>query len=147
MTIEEKIKRFCIYQERSVAEVRTKLLSLCVNKDETEKYISQLLESNYVDDKRFTLQFIQGKMNTKGWGKYKIKMHLLQKGINETLIQESLAEINSENFQANSNRIIEKWKECNSLNKNTFPRFYRYLLSKGYTYNEVSKALQSIDPC
>lgn len=143
----EKMRKFCAYQERSALEVRQKLKLSQLSSSETDKIIDRLFEENFLNEERFTECYIRGKFRTKQWGKIKIQQHLVQKGIDKSLIDKHLKEdISEEEYGKVLYDIIEKYLEkAPILNENDATRFFRHFISKGYDYGNIKKALESQD--
>lgn len=142
MTVIDKIQKFCAYQDRSEFEVRQKLKTFPISEMEQNQIMAQLVLDKFIDDYRFALSYINGKMNTKGWGMIKIKNGLFQKGISPEIMEDVFKEIDQEKFTVNLQKEIEKWKRSNTLTYETTPKLIRLLLSKGFTYNEIIKEIQ-----
>lgn len=140
----EKIVRFCAYQDRSVYETRLKIRTLKVSKEEEEQMISRLIEEHFLDDTRFAETFVRGKMNSKGWGIAKIKAGLFQKGVAESIIQTVLADIDTTQLVENMDKEIMKWKRSHLLNPDTKPKLIRFLLSKGYTFDQIMNKIEKL---
>lgn len=136
MTIADKIRKYCSYQERCCQEVRVKLSSFHLPKQETEALIQQMLNENFVNEERYVECFIRGKINVKKWGKVKIKCELLQKQIASSLIEEKLNEIDNDLYINNLILLIDKWKSLNEGEDKM--KLYRFLLSKGYESNIIN---------
>src|SRR5690606_6510429 len=78
----QKIERYCAYQERSQKEVRNKLYELGLkNSADVEELISELIQSNFINEERFARAYTLGKFRMKLWGRIKISQGLKQKGI------------------------------------------------------------------
>lgn len=141
MSVISKIQKFCCYQDRSEFEVRCKLKTFPISLEEENHIIEQLKCDKFIDDQRFAVSFVNGKMNTKGWGVLKIKNGLTQKGISSKIIQETLKEIEGAKFEQILLKEIEKWKRSHPLSSETKPKLIRLLLSKGFTYQEIMNNL------
>ncbi|PKP21479.1 MAG: RecX family transcriptional regulator [Bacteroidetes bacterium HGW-Bacteroidetes-20] len=142
MSVIVKIQKFCCYQDRSEYEVRRKLKTFPISLEEQNQIVEQLIFDKFIDDQRFAVSFVNGKMNTKGWGVLKIKNGLTQKGISSKIIQETLKEIEGAKFEQILLKEIEKWKRSYQLSSETKPKLIRFLLSKGFTYNEIMNNLK-----
>jgi len=134
-----EVRKFCAYQDRSVAEVRTKLKGMLLGEDEIETLINQLIEEDFLNDERFAVHFVKSKLNTKGWGYAKIRFHLKQKGISEEMINKVLNEVDENEWNEQLQRNIEKWKKSNELSQTTYPKLVRFLLSKGFKFSDIMK--------
>ena len=117
----EKIKRYCAYQERCQSEVRQKLYSFGLNSEPIENILCILIEENFIDEERFSKNFVRGKFRYKKWGKIKIKQHLKQKNISDYCIKKGFEEINQEDYLKTLDEILLK-KSDTLVNENEFSR-------------------------
>lgn len=88
----DKMAKYCAYQERCVKDVRDKLKTFDLPQKEKDKIIDYLVDNRFVNDERFAMAFVRGKVNQSGWGVNKIRFHLMQKGIVKELIDEALGQ-------------------------------------------------------
>ena len=100
-----KIKQYCAYQERCHSEVKDKLYSFGLNKNEVEDLISKLIEDNYLNEERFAIQFAGGKFRVKQWGRIKIKYQLKQKQVSEYCIKKALGAIDPADYANTLNKL------------------------------------------
>jgi regulatory protein len=139
----QKLKHFCGYQERCHNEVKEKLYSLGVSKNEHDEIISTLIEENYLNEERFAIAFAGGKFRVKHWGRVKIKYELKQKQVSEYNIKRALKEIDETAYQTLLKKLYqEKWEQLKG-EKNRFIKMTKtrdYLLQKGYE-GELVKGL------
>src|SRR5688500_5343884 len=94
----QKVKHYCAYQERSHAEVKDKLYSMGLWKNEAETILSQLIEEDYLNEERFARMFAGGKFRMKKWGKVKIRYELKQRQVSEYNIKKAMKEIDEEEY-------------------------------------------------
>lgn len=137
MDVADKIRRYCEYQDRSEWEVRRKMAQLLVPEEQRDDLMQDLIENKYVDDGRFTENFIRGRISQKRWGRIKIKMELLKHGISPSLIEEKMGESDNELYMANLHYLAERWKRENPDGDR--PKMLRHLLGKGYTMDEIAQ--------
>ncbi len=142
----EKIKHYCSYQERCHSEVKDKLYSYDLRKNEVDEIISQLIENNYLNEERFAVQFAGGKFRMKHWGRKKIQYELQQKAVNNFIIKIALKEIDEEKYFETLEKLAQtKW---NALNvENSLLRQSKtnaYLLQKGYEQRLISQVMHEI---
>ena len=142
--IQGKIMKYCAYQDRSISEVIDKLYKLEVWKEEHDKYINYLIDNLFLDEIRFTTSFVRGKFRIKHWGKQKIKIHLKQKGIANSIIEKCInEEIDQEEYYKTASELID-FKANTLLETNPFKRKQKlanYLLQKGYESDIVFSIL------
>lgn len=141
MTVSEiitKLERYCAYQDRCTQEVLTKLRSLQVEEKEAQQILRLLKNDGFVDDERYAQSYIRGKVGLKQWGKQKIRMSLLQKGIPKELINKYLEYITPQQYTDNLQAAVRKWTQSHGpVTQENITKLYRHLLSKGYTYEEI----------
>lgn len=130
-----KLKSYCAYQERSNLEVQNRANQLGALKQDIERLISVLENENYLNEERFTKVYARSKFNSNHWGRYKIIEGLRGKGISNQQINEALKEISTEEIQAKLNYLISKRIRSNDNREKRI----RYLLSKGYSMDEISR--------
>ena len=94
----EKIQSYCLYQERCVKEVKNKLFSLKVSSKSSNDIIEYLIDNDYLNEERYTMMFIQGKLRIKKWGRIKLKYELRLKGIDIKIINKHINQISEEDY-------------------------------------------------
>ena len=143
----QKAKHYCGYQERSHSEVKDKLYSFGLYKQQVEECLSQLIEENYLNEERFAQQFAGGKFRMKQWGRVKIKYELKQKQVSDYCIKKGLKEISEEDYMATLEKLAtEKWASVNK-ETNLFAKLRKtqdYLLQKGYEHELIKQVLQLV---
>lgn len=113
----DKMAKYCAYQERCVKEVTDKLGTFDLSPKDREGILAYLLDNRFVSDERFAKSFVKGKINQSGWGINKIRFHLLQKGIDKTLIDEALGQTDEEIYRQRLVGILQaKAKTVNAEN-------------------------------
>jgi len=131
----QKARHYCAYQERCHSEVKEKLYSLGLRKNDVEEALSRLIEENYLNEERFAVQFAGGRFRIKHWGKVKIRYELIQKQVGEYCIKKALASISEDDYDRTLADLAgNKWE---SLKEETdsFTRRRKlqiYLTQKGY---------------
>ena len=142
-----KAKHYCAYQERCHSEVRDKLYSFALHKNEVEQLITHLIEEGFINEERFALAYAGGKFKMKNWGREKIKYALKQKKVSDYCIRKALASINSSEYNRIFIKVAEKkLKELRS-EKNVFikkKKLKNYLLQKGYETRLITEYLKNI---
>ncbi len=131
----QKIKHYCGYQERCHAEVKEKLYSFGLYKQEVEAMMSQLIEEDYLNEERYAMAFAGGHFRMKQWGKVKIKHAMQQHQISTYCINKALAGIPEDDYentlQKLANAKLASLKgEPNIFIKKT--KLRNYLMQKGY---------------
>lgn len=142
-----KIEHYCAYQERCHEEVVQKLRSMKMDSEEIDHIIAHLINDNFLNEERFACSFARGKHRMKHWGKIRITNELKFRGINQTLINIALKEIDSEEyymiFDTLANRQWESIQETNLLKKRK--KFCDYMLRRGFESNLVYEKVRELE--
>jgi len=142
-----KIKQYCAYQERCHSEVRDKLYSFGLHKNEVEEIISTLITENYLNEERFAIHFSGGKFRMKQWGKIKIKQALKYKQVSEYCIRKALKEIDNNEYQKAFSKLAEQKLKTLKTEKNVFikkRKLQDFLLQKGYETGMIRDAIKNM---
>ena len=142
----DKMAKYCAYQERCVKDVRDKLKTFDIPEEEKSKILDYLLDNRFVNDERFAMSFVRGKINQSGWGMNKIRFHLVQKGIDKELIDEALGQTDEEVYRQ---RLIDILKTKSKTIKadSDFEKKRKlaaYAMQKGFEGNLVWEVLKDL---
>jgi regulatory protein len=143
----QKIRHFCAYQERNHKEVKEKLYSFGLYKDEVEEILSALIQENYLSEERYAVAFAGGKFRMKQWGKIKIKYELKQHGISDYCIKKALLAISIEDYRATLKKQFEAKLKLLNTEKNSYTKkrkLQSYLTQKGFEMELINELLQEI---
>lgn len=143
----QKAKHYCAYQERSHAEVKEKLYSMGLWKNDVETILSQLIEEDYLNEERFAKMFAGGKFRMKHWGKVKIRYELKQRQVSEYNIRKAMKEINEEEYISSFNKQFDEKLRLLKTEKNIPTRKRKimdYLLQKGYERDLIMGKLNEL---
>lgn len=131
----QKIKHFCSYQERSHQEVKDKLYSFGLYKEDVEALLSQMIEENYLNEERYAIAFAGGKFRIKKWGKRKIRYELQQKRVSAFCVKLALASINETEYIGTLEKLFEEKRASLKSEKNIFikkQRISSFLMQRGF---------------
>ena len=144
--IQQKLKNYCIYQERSHYEVIQKLYSLGIRKTDVELVTAWLIENNHLNEERFAISFARGKFKLKKWGRIKIKHELLLKKVSIRNISTALGGIDEAVYQHTMETLANK--KWNSLKADKIAikkmKTLRYMMQKGYESNLVRSVINKL---
>lgn len=142
-----KIKQYCAYQERCHSEVRDKLYSFGLHKDEVEEIIYTLITENYLNEERFAILYAGSKFRIKQWGKSKIKQALKLKQISDYCIKKALKEIDEADYKKTFQKLADQKLKTLKGEKNVFikkRKLQDFLLQKGFENDLIREALNAI---
>lgn len=142
-----RIKIYCAYQERCHSEVRQKLYSFSLNKQEVEQMISELISEDLLNEERFAFLFAGGKFRIKNWGKNRISNALKMKQVSEYCIRKALQQIEDKDYEKAFLKLAEKKRLSLKSEKNIFIRkkkISNFLVSKGYAFDMINEYLSKM---
>jgi len=136
-----RLQKYCAREDRSTQRIRERLYSIKeLSHNEKEWIIDQLTQDRFLDDERFASTFVRSKVNQNRWGVEKIKHGLIRHKINERIIEKSLTQIDTDQYQENLHHLLkQKQKQTDD-----FGKLVRYLLQRGYRYEEILDVLENI---
>lgn len=142
----EKMRSYCMYQERCIKEVKKKLTSLQVIPKTKSKVINHLIDNDYLNEVRFTKSFIQGKLRIKKWGRIKLNYELRIRGVKKFIIDEQINKISNDDyydyFNEFSNNKIKILKGSKDQKKRSFINYFTY---RGWENNLIYEKLNEIN--
>lgn len=134
--------KYITFKLRTKKEVMMKL-DKDFSSDISGLIIDKLEKNNYLNDDLYAKLYINDRMNISSDGTYRIKKDLLNKGIDEKIIDKYLIKIDDEDIKIKMRRLIDKKIKIN--NKYTGSvlrnRIYNYLVNLGYDTHEVINVL------
>src|SRR5688572_6103459 len=140
----QKIYRYCAYQERAHSEVKDKLYSFGLFKDDVDEILSHLITEGYLNEERFAKAFAGGKFRMKKWGKIKIVHELEAKGLTPNCIKSGLREIPEDDYVKALRDLLQK-KSRLVKEDDIFVRrdhLARFAIQKGFEPELVWKILK-----
>lgn len=138
-----KAFRYLSYKDRSIKEMEDYLLKKEYSPHIINLTISYMLDNDYLNDKRFAENFIQGKSKYNNYGPRKIKYDLMNKGIEKEIIDLCLDDFDEdlEEIIDLVNRKYEKLKDA-QYNKQ-YSTIGGFLSRKGHSYDTIKKVMDA----
>eukprot|EP01132_Coremiostelium_polycephalum_P015405 gene15406-18608_t len=139
-----KAEHYCAYQERAQQEVRNKLYEWGLKTGEVEELISELIQTNFLNEERFSKAYVSGKFNINKWGKIKIRQGLKLKQVPEKMIAKALLSIDYDDYLK---AILNCARKKDALIKENDPYKRKYklithLLGRGFENNLIMEVLK-----
>src|SRR5579863_8577429 len=143
-SVYDKLARYCAYQERCPADVRTNLYSLKISPNDFEAFLARLKKENFVNEERYVKAFVAAHWRKK-WGKTKIKSALLGKKIDASLIAKYLDQIGNEGYRDQIKVLAQKKGKTlhDGSEREKKNKLIRYLLGKGFEMGAIQEVLKN----
>ena len=139
----QKLEAQCARTEYCLSDIRRKMQRWALTEAEKKRITEQLLKDRFVDEERYARAFVRDKFRFNRWGMVKIELELRRRGISQDVIDVAKEEVSDEDRTATLKRLLEE-KAKTITAKTDYERMgklYRFALSKGYTYDEISQIL------
>ena len=142
----EKMRSYCMYQERCIQEVKKKLSHLQVVPKTKLKIINHLIDDDYLNEVRFATSFIQGKLRIKKWGRIKLNYELKMRGVKKFIIDEEINKISKRDYYDYFNEFsINKIKTLKGSKEQKKRSFINYFTYRGWENNLIYEKLNEIN--
>ena len=133
------------YSQKTSFELEKLLKDNDFDTDVINKTIEFLKSYKLIDDKAYVKSFINDKSNISKWSRNKIRYALRSKKIDDQLIETYISNIpDEEEFQKAYDFAIKKSR--GKTDYDTKQKVYRYLSSKGFEYDIISRVIGEIFP-
>lgn len=119
-------------------QVRDYLLRKGYDEELVYECIDKLKEYGYINDVEYAKRYIEG--NSKSQGKRLLQYKLMTKGIKRDVAELVYDELDIDSH-ADAEKIIFKYLKNKEINKENLAKAYRYLISRGFSYEDASFAV------
>ena len=128
------------YRPRSEAEIRERLTER-YDPETAGEVLERLRRSGLVDDREFARYWVQNRLEHNPRGAVALRQELYQKGVDESAIEEALAEYDEE--EAATRAAETACRKLRGLPPDVFRRrLTDYLLRRGFSYGVVRAVVQ-----
>ena len=141
----ERMMRLCSVSEHCRSDIRAKIAR--VEPEWCDEILESLCKDGYINEMRYARAFARDKSSLSGWGSAKIKVALCAKGIEPSVIEYALGEIDDTAAGKKlSSLLSSKWK---SLERESDPLkrkagLFRYALGRGYDYAQIKEIYDNL---
>lgn len=123
-------------------QIRDKLKAGFYPDEIIAQVLTYLKEYHLVDDYQYACIYIDYKRKKKS--RKQIEQDLYVKGVPKDLIERALGEADFTNQDSITTLVEKRMHRYDLTDKKEFHKFYRYLLGKGYSYDEIQTALRNL---
>lgn len=124
---------------KSAEDAKRKLYDKGYHKNAVEYALAVAKEYNYLNDTSFAERYVDAAIRKKG--RRAIAFELKRKGIDDALIEDALVDTEDEEV-ATATKFALKFKNKTNYTKD---KLYRHLLSKGFSYEVIRKAMRACE--
>ena len=141
----DRLRGLCSRREYCCADVLKKAKeALDGDAKAAQEVVDSLVKDKYVDDFRYASAYARDKAAIQGWGEVKIKYMLSAKGVSASVISEALQEIDRDRSSSRLHKLLENKLRSLKDDPQCRSKLLRFALGRGYSYDEVSHAIDKI---
>ncbi|MCK4592823.1 regulatory protein RecX [Candidatus Parcubacteria bacterium] len=134
-------------RKRSVFEITERLKKKKFEENVIKEVLNELNRYGYLNDEQFAESYINDRMNFRPCGRFLIKKELSEKRIAENIIERKIEELISEEKEIESAKKLAE-KKLKTISNETDKskinqKIKSYLQSKGYSFDIISRAVES----
>ncbi|MGB3365921.1 MAG: RecX family transcriptional regulator, partial [Acidaminobacteraceae bacterium] len=136
---------FLSYKQRTVFELSKKLRDKDYDDEIIDIAMARLIELGYVNDEQYARDFVD--MRKSYAGSYKLKTDLYKRGINKSIIEMVLSEIDTDTqYEELKAMCMKKNSQSEGLsNEKKYNRVMAFLIRKGYNFADVKNAMAELE--
>jgi regulatory protein len=139
----QRALNFLSYRSRSEHEIQQNLRKHKISEEIIPEVLSRLRENRLVNDRDFSIQWVENRIKFHPRGKRALGTELIKKGISDQIIEEVLQDINEEELALKLAR--RKMARIKKLDKSEFrKKMYGYLSRRGFDYSLCREVTQLI---
>ncbi|GAE36400.1 recombination regulator RecX [Halalkalibacter akibai] len=138
---------FLSYRMRSVDEIRVYLRKKEKEEQHIDEVIKELLEKKLLDDQEFASSYVRSKQLTVLKGPMKLKQELIQKGVQESVIERALEQFTKSDQIEAMVKWLEKQNTTSAKKSNQAlkEKLSIQLQSKGFSRDAIKEAVRQVD--
>ncbi|MBQ0056328.1 MAG: RecX family transcriptional regulator [Bacteroidales bacterium] len=147
MTKEQALNKaaaYCAHAERAPKDVEQKLRDWGMDDDDMDDVMKRLRDDHFVDEERYAHAFINDKFEYEHWGRIKIAFALRQKGISQSLINNTMDDvIDPEKYENILQDLLKSRMKGMALPlaQNDRARLFRFAQQRGFEYDMIIEAV------
>ena len=138
----DKLRAICSRQEKSPADITGYLKRWEVSRDHHTEILEKLRSERFIDERRYASAFVRDKIKFGRWGLIKIRIMLHQKGIEKSISDEIIKEVDIDTYRSMIG--LELKKKRSSLKGTPYEiwaKLARYGSSRGYEMEYMEEFL------
>lgn len=137
--LKERAYRLLRYRNRSIAEMKDRLIKLSYEPDIIEMIINELKQEGALDDRKFVKGFASDYTELKPKGNIFIRRELQKKKVDQSLIEEIIKERDEKNILKTI--LQKKFPNYDKNDLKQKAKIIRYFMGKGFTIRTIYEVI------
>lgn len=140
------LMRLAARSEKSSGDAMRLMQNWGVEPAARQGVLQKLIDNKFIDDRRYTEAFVRDKMRFSGWGTFKLRAALRNKGVSAEIINEVLSSLDNEGM---ADRLRERLERKMRIVKYASryelkTKLMRYGASLGYDFESVGDVVDTL---
>ena len=140
------LMRLAARSEKSSGDALRLMQNWGVDPSARQGVLQRLIDDKFIDDRRYAEAFVRDKMRFSGWGVFKLRAALRNKGLSTDIVEDVLRMLDSNNM---TDRLRERLERKMRTTKYTTrydlkTKLMRYGASLGYDFESVSDVVDTL---
>ena len=140
------LMRLAARSEKSSGDALRLMQNWGVDPSARQGVLQRLINDKFIDDRRYAEAFVRDKMRFSGWGVFKLRAALRNKGISTDIVEDVLRMLDSNNM---TDRLRERLERKMGTTKYTTrydlkTKLMRYGASLGYDFESVGDVVDTL---
>lgn len=137
--------RLLSYRARTVSEIKKRLTGNDFPEEIVEEVVEQLTRAGLLDDEKFSKDWVTARSAAKPMGKNRLAWELRSKGVDKSLIKNTLEEIDEEaEYEMASSLVAKKLEKAEFKDAAAKNRLISFLKRRGFGWEVISKVLDEL---
>lgn len=130
---------------RTVAQVRRRLTHAGIPETTIDEVIEELAAVGYLDDTRFTEQYVEGRLRAQPMGRVRLEADLRRRGVSSEEAEAALAGISEEDEVAAATALAERHRDAPNLGDPAARRrLAGFLMRRGYSGDVIEQVMATL---
>ena len=137
---------YCSTAERCRSEVMAKFQQWDKDHEaDSDAVLKRLEQEGFLDEQRYAQAFANDKMRFQGWGRQKIRLQLMQKGITESAILAALGQLDEDVYHQTLQNLADKKRRELRREKDPYmlkQKLSRFLVGRGFSMDDIMSVVR-----
>lgn len=143
----ESALRLIGYRDRSVSEIRRRLIGNDFPEDIVDEVIDQLSGSGLLDDGKFSRDWVKARSASKPMGKTRLAWELRSKGVEAPVVDEALDSLDEQaEFEMACSVAEQKLRKADRTDPSLRSRLSSFLRRRGFGWEVITRVIDKLCP-
>lgn len=138
------LRKLCATREYCRKDIYAKALKRLGDDERAAGAVATLEKEGYLSESRYAAAFARDKSSIAGWGPAKIRFTLRSKGVPDDVVRAALEQIDGEKAASRLDKVLEVKYKTLKDDPQVRLKLLKFALGRGYDYDDVSSAVNSL---